>query len=350
MKPSKQPPSDEVAAFLSHYGVGERLGRPRERIVTWLARLQPAFGVGGDATALADELHAKDVRLTVFYLEGLLKLYVARYPELESVYQRVKALEDALGGLGAARSLTELIKTLSGSEATVAWCEIQEATMRGRTVELLVKDWMPDAQGKVPLFAELLATLCALDFERYRRDQKTLISEIRRRLAKLEDTSLDMFELQGNRGLHELRRQLRWIPIYCVALDGMIVTDASCHPIKAYAELLSSEIAKSPYATLPEPTREDKPVSISLSMYLANTHFISELGRLKDAGETVEGVQHALLGSGAVRTSIDAHNEALRLLKRSPEEQYAVHLLAENLYKELRKKRFLKRLRADFKR
>lgn len=349
MKLSKQSPSDEVIAFLSHYDFGERLGRPRERFVTWLARLQSAF-TGTDAASLAEALHAGDVRLQVFYLEGLLKLYVGRYPELGSVFERVKALEDAMGMLGAAHQLTELVAKLPVPTETVTWCERQQVTMRERLVEQLTKDWLPDADGKVPLFAELLATLAGLEFDGYRKDRKMLIAEIRRRLGKLEDTSLDMFELQGNRGLHELRRQLRWIPIYCVALDGLIQTDPSNHPIKSYAELLHSEIAKSPYARLPEPTREDKPITISFSLFLANTHFISELGRLKDSGEMVEGVEHALLGSGMTRASIDAHNEALRLLRRSPEEQYAIHVLAENLYKELRKKRFFKRLRADFKR
>lgn len=349
MKASKQPPSDEVTAILSHYGVSERLGRPRERFATWVAKLQPAF-VGTDAAALADALHAGDVRLTVFYLEGLLKLYVGRYPELGDHFARVKALEDAMGGMGAALALTELIKTLAVPEVTVAWCEQQQVTMRNRVAELLAKDWLPNEEAKVPLFADLLGTLSRLEFEGYRKDRKTVIGEIQRRLRKLEDTSLDMFELQGNRGLHELRRQLRWIPIYCVALDGLIQTDATYHPIKSYVELVDSDIAKSPYARLPEPTREDKPVLVSLSLFLANTHFISELGRLKDSGEMVEGVEHALLGSGVASTSVDAHREALRLLRRSPEEQYAVHLLAENLYKELRKKRFFKHLRVDLKR
>lgn len=383
MKPSKQPPSDEVRAFLSHYGFlerevepsehtaqsegiatrdetaerdetperdrGARLGRPRERFVTWLARLQPAF-TSTDATTLAEALHTGDVRLTIFYLEGLLKLYVGRYPELRSVFERVKALEDAMGAMGAARQLTELVTKLPVAPETVRWCEQQQVAIGQRVVDLLAKDWLPNAEGKVPLFAELLATLAGLTFDGYRKDRKRVIAEIRRRLEKLEDTSLDMFELQGNRGLHELRRQLRWIPIYCVALDGLIQTDPTTHPIEAYAELLDSEIAKSPYARLPEPTREDKPVVVSFSLFLANTRFIAELGKLKDAGEMVEGVEHALLGSGAARTSLDAHDQALRLLGRSPEEQYAVHLLAEKLYKELRKKRYFKRLREDFKR
>lgn len=350
MRPSKQPPTAEVSDFMSHYSISPRLGRPRERFLTWLARLQPSFQQASDAIQLSETITAKDVRLTLFYLEGLIKLYVRRYPELTSIYARVKALEDALGALGGAATLTQSVKTLDVPSGCVVWCEQQEAAMAQRVVEQLVGDWLPDADGRLPLFEELIGTLTKLEFEGYRSDRKTVIDEIRRRLAKLENSSLDMFELQGNRGLHELRRQLRWVPIYCVALDGLVVTDPTSHPIKAYAEFLDSEVAKSSYARLPEPTLEDKPVAISASLFLANTYFISELGRLKDSGEMLEGVEHALLGSGMARTSIDAHQRALELLRRSPEEQYSVHLLAENLYKELRKKRFFKRLRAEFKR
>lgn len=349
MKPSKQPPSDEVLAFMSFYAVPERLGRPRERILTWLARLQPLFQ-GADAAAVADGLCAKDARLTLFYLEGLLKLYVQRYPELTPHFEKVKALEDVLGSLAAAASFAQWVKGVAVPESCVAWCEQQQVAMREHVVDTLGDGWLPDAQGRLPMFGDLLTTLTALEFDGYRKDRKAMINEIRRRLAKLADSSLDMYQLQGNRGLHELRRQLRWIPIYCVALDGLVVTDATRHPIKSYAELISSDIAKSPYARLPEPTREDKPIAISFSLFLANTHFISELGRLKDSGEILESVEHALLGSGVVRTSVDAHKKGLELIKRTPEEQYAVHVLAENLYKEVRKKRLLERLRADFRR
>lgn len=350
MRPSKEPPTEDVVRFMSHYDIAVRMGRPRERILTWLARLEGAFSASSDAETLTEAIVAGDVRLTLFYLEGLLKLYVERYPQLSDVYERVKGLEDALGALGAASSLTQSVRGVAAPVPCVAWADQQQVTMRQRVVELLGKDWLPDADGRVPLFGELVKILASLEFEKYRRDQKTILNAIRRRLSKLEDADLDMFELQGNRGLHELRRQLRWIPIYCVALDGLVQTDPTSHPIKAYAEFLDSEVARSPYARLPEPLREDRPVAISLSLFLANTHFISELGRLKDSGEIVEGVEHALLGSGAARTSVDARQHALRLLQRTPEEQVAVHLLAENLYKELRKRRFLKRLRAEFKR
>jgi hypothetical protein len=351
MRPSKQPPSAQVSEFMSHYGIESRLGRPRERILTWMARLQPVLQPWWDVVALTEEVLSKNLRATLFYLEGILKLYVRRYPELEPLYRRVKSLEDVLGGYDAAQALVQTLSKLDVSYDCTAWAEQQRALMRQRiTDELSQGGWVVDGVGRVPLFGELITALTQLDFEGYRKDRKTLIREIRRRLSLLDKTSMDMFELQGNRGLHELRRQLRWVPIYCVALDGLIVIDPTFHPIKEYAQFLDAEVAKSPYARLPEPTFEDEPVRISSSLFLANTHFIAELGDLKDSGETVEGVEHALLGSGVVRASVDAHREALRLLGRSPEEQFAIHVLAEKLYKELRKKRFIRHLRADFKR
>lgn len=350
MRRSKQPPSAEVSELMSHYGIVSRLGRPRERILTWLARLQPVLEASSDVEALTQEVLTRNLRATLFYLEGILKLYVRRYPELAPSYGRVKILEDVLGSVDAAEALVQTVIKLDVAPECVAWSEQQRALMRRRVTEELSQGWVVDAARRVPVFDQLITTLTQLDFEGYRKDRKTVVREIRRRSSKLEETSMDMFELQGNRGLHELRRQLRWVPIYCVALDGLIITDPASHPIKEYARFLGSEAAKSPYARLPEPTFEDEPIAISLSLFLANTHFISELGDLKDSGETVEGVEHALLGSGVVRTSVDAHREALRLLGRSPEEQFAIHVLAEKLYKELRKKRFFRRLRTDFKR
>jgi hypothetical protein len=78
-----------------------------------------------------------------------------------------------------------------------------------------------------------------------------------------------MYVLQGNHGLHELRRQLRWLPIFAVSLDGLVITSDEHNPVKEYRALASSAVAESPYARLPEPIREDRPIAISRSLFLA---------------------------------------------------------------------------------
>jgi hypothetical protein len=69
-------------------------------------------------------------------------------------------------------------------------------------------------------FRSTCETLVGLDFEGYTRDRRRLIKELRRCLKKVASTPLDMYVLHGNHGLHELRRQLRWLPICAVSLEG----------------------------------------------------------------------------------------------------------------------------------
>jgi len=150
--------------------------------------------------------------------------------------------------------------------------------------------------------------------------------------------------------MHELRRQLRWLPICAVSLDGLVITNARHNPIEEYRALLTSEVARSPYARLPEPLREDRPIEISRSLFLAATLFISQLGELKDAAEDLQGVQHALLGGGVASSSRAALAQALSALGRTPEQQQELHARAERLYRGLRRNRYFQRLRSDFKR
>jgi len=346
----KAPPAGEVLAFMQQYGIAERLKRPRERVLTWLARVSAGFPELDDAAALGDVLLRQDLRSALFHLEGILRLYRRRYLALEPAYQRVKALEDALGQLGGAVHLLELAQHLALAEPAQHWCGTQVAAARADLAEQLRAEWLPQADGTIPLLRSTSAALAALDFEGYARDRRSLIKELRRWLKTLAGTPLDMYVLQGNHGLHELRRQLRWLPICAVSLDGLVITSDRHNPIEEYRALLTSEVADSPFARLPEPLREDEPIEISRSLFLAATQFISQLGELKDAGEDLAGVEHALIGGGVARSSRAAQAQALAVLGRTPEQQQDLHVRAERLYRGLRRNRYFQHLRADLER
>jgi hypothetical protein len=347
---AQAPPAAEVTAFMAQYGITERLGRPRERVLTWLARSSPGFAGLADPDALATALLRGDVRSTLFHLEGILKLYRHSYDRaLEAPYEAVKALEDALGGLEAGLHLVEVARRPGSPEPALHWCETQASLARSEVIEQLRRHWLPLPDGTIPLFRTICDTLVALDFKGYAKDRRSLIRELRSWLQKVADTSLDMYVLQGNHGLHELRRQLRWLPIFAVSLDGLVVTSDKHNPAKEYRALLTSEVADSPYARLPEPIREDKPIKISRSLFLAAIDLISQLGELKDLGEELEGLQHALIGGGVAKTSRAAREQALVLLGRTPEQQMESQLRAEKLYRALRRNRFFKLLRSDLK-
>jgi len=347
---AKAPPAAEVVAFMAQYGITRRLGRPRERVLTWLARLSVGLAGFADPAALAEAILHQDLRSTLFHLEGILKLYRHGYERaLEAPYRATKSLEDALGALGAGLELVERARRLGVPQPALDWCETQASLSRSDVIEQLQTRWLPLPDGTIPMVRATCDALIALDFEGYATDRRSLIREIRSWLGKVASTPLDMYVLQGNHGLHELRRQLRWLPIFAVSLDGLVVTSDKRNPVKEYRALLTSEVAASPYARLPEPIREDKPIKISRSLFLAAIDLISQLGELKDMAEDVEGLEHALIGGGVAKTSRSARAQALTLVGRTPEQQLESQVRAERLYRELRRNRFFRVLRSDFK-
>ena len=142
-------------------------------------------------------------------------------------------------------------------------------------------------------------------------------------LDDIDDTDYDMFDLQGQDGLHDFRRDLRWLPIFAEALDGLFVLDKGHNPVKEYEKLLISDpadpdfvsdLSTSKYVRLPDAELEDKPVKMSLSLYTANMKGVLDFGKLKDRGEAIENIAHALVHGGDAEDLEEALPVAMDLL------------------------------------
>ena len=176
-------------------------------------------------------------------------------------------------------------------------------------------------------------------------DVDFLRHEIARRLEKLQTRELDMEKLE--KGIHELRRQLRWFPIYLTALDGIAVLDNGRNPIPEYESLLRDPVAESAYALLPSSNREPVPFPISRSAFVANTKYVAELGDLKETGQLIDALVRALRLSGAVAGKKKARKRALRILGITPEEAEHVHERSAEIHREIRERGLLGALREE---
>jgi len=122
--------------------------------------------------------------------------------------------------------------------------------------------------------------------------RKTLASMCR----KVAAMDLDMDNLEE--GLHELRRQVRWIPITMISLDGLVQLDPSFDPIASLAALKSDPIAESEFGKLKSSPHERMTIEASQSLYLELSRVIKAMGKVKDRGQLIEGSAHALIASG----------------------------------------------------
>jgi len=351
----KSPLDAENEQIYADYGLQERLGRPRERILKWAALLhrhihaalsEEINAQNTSAEKLLTQMIAKDLRLVVFYLEGILKLYRKRYPAIEENFADVKALEDQLGAFSAAKGFLALSIKHKAPAAVVAHLEEHLQKCQVQALGLVQDQWMPTSDGNVPALKKLVACLSALDFDKYKKDKKVLQAEITRRLKKFEENALDMNLLQGDFGIHELRRQLRWFPIYATALDGLFTLNSEKHPIKEYEHLLKSELADSKYSQLPAPLRETRPYELSKSLFVANNGFISELGAIKDRGEEIESLEHALMAT-TQKSSQEARAQAIAILGLASDAFTKVIDDAQIVFKEIERVNFRKALRKD---
>ena len=93
--------------------------------------------------------------------------------------------------------------------------------------------------------------------------------------------------------------------------ETVVLTDEGTP--KAYANMVRSAAAKSPYAALPVSADEKHPVKLSRGMWIAVSKIIEDLGTLKDNREQFEAVVEGLRAARGLGPS-EAHAEALALL------------------------------------
>jgi len=231
----------DVAALLERHKVEGPVDRPFERVLVHAARIDAILRSEPDADKLVDLVMTKDLRRQVFLLEGIAKLYTDIHgKKAEQVYDGAKRLEDQIGQFSMTKSNLAAAQKVGADPSAVAVLKKDMVASRAALKELIVSEWMPDAKGRIPALRDVVEDWGEAKWGSYEKDIDKVKAELSRRLGKLEATPFDMGELET--GIHELRRQLRWFPIYAESLNGLFQLDDSRNPIKAYQPLLQADI------------------------------------------------------------------------------------------------------------
>ncbi len=328
--------STSVSQRLEIYGVASDVGRPRGRILSWAAGLHEALVAARASEDAVDYMMGNDTRRYLFMLEGLLRLYRQRYGKvIDKQLIATKAFEDQLGAVDYAICMRAHGAELDLPKKTRKWLAKQLDRARRDTLELVEKRWLPDEDGESPGLAKLLRKLLAVEWDDYEADKTYLRGELARRLRKVHEANYDMADLEE--GIHELRRQLRWLPIYLTALDGFAELAAELSPVPEYEPLLSDSLVSSPFAQLTASEAETGPVPLSQSLYVANTKMIAELGDLKDELQLVHGMAAALAQSGEAKSRKKAKKKALKLLGKTSADEERIYERCAEIYSEIKR-------------
>jgi hypothetical protein len=332
-----------VTALLERHKVDGPVDRPFERVLVHAAKVDAILRSEPDPDKLVDVVMSQDLRRQVFLLEGASKMYSDIHGKpAENVYNNTKKLEDQLGAVSMTKSNLAAAEKVKADPKVIALLKNDADDARAALKEILVEDWMPDAKGRLPGMRDIVEDWSEAKWGSYEKDTKKVKEELSRRLEKLESTPYDMKDLQG--GVHELRRQLRWFPIYAESLNGLFQLDDKQNPVKAYEPLLQADIATSKYVQLPDASREKDPIQLPKSVYCALMQLTLDLGGLKDAGEPMEFIREAYVKTGVSKDTATAHKAVVKLFGGVADET-KIHDDAAKLYDAMKKNGLVRELR-----
>lgn len=333
----------EVAALLKQYKVDGPVDRPFERVLITAAKIEGILKSETDPDKLVDAVMQKDLRRQVFLLEGSSKMYSDIHGKpAERVYISTKKLEDQLGHYSMTKSNLAAAEKVKADPKVIALLTKDMNDSRAALKQVLVDDWMPDAKGRLPGMRDIVEDWGEAKWGSYEKDMGKVKDELSRRLEKLETTPYNMKDLEN--GIHELRRQLRWFPIYAESLNGMFQLDDTKNPVAAYEPLLKADIATSKYVQLPDSAREKDAIQIPKSVYCGLMQLTLDLGALKDAGEPLHFIREAYVRSGVAKDEASAQ-KTVDTLFGGVTDEHKIHDDAQKLYDAMKKNGLVRELR-----
>ncbi len=296
---------------------------------------------------LVDELCGHDARRNVFQLEGFLKLYKGHLSkDVETSLSVVKELEDALGNYTVRRDIRKSAEDKGAPQAVVKHLKAQEKAGRQELERLVEKEWMPQGKhDRSPALKDILRSLADEKWGSYGEDMKYIRSRMSDHLHKVDNTHYDMRQLDS--GIHELRRNMRWIPLYIEALGGVVQLSEAKNPVAELRKTLDTPMAQHKNAQLPKSDREEDPIRISKSVYVGFLQAVEDLGQVKDRGEVMEILSHAYVEAGVSKNENDARAAVARLLGKKPAD-FDLTDDAKKIYDGMRATGLLNAMRKEF--
>ncbi len=231
-------------------------------------------------------IYQKDLRTPFFMLEGLCRVYrnIHNGKAFGKLLQQSKAVEDALGkydfyfvlynNIADDALLPEKVKLHIAQQRDNASLALNELMQN--------EEWW---SGK--RLYDWNKTLRKVKWQNEKKEinaiKKVFVNEIEKAISFVNDSPFPFEDMEEH--VHELRRKLRWISIYCHSLDGVVdlqnVFEQEPEHLKKY---FTEKIIHSPFNRFTASYRYKHYLALNKSNFLALSWMIATIGDFKDEG------------------------------------------------------------------
>lgn len=239
-------------------------------------------------------LFKNNVRTSLFMLEALTRLHSKAFDEklFNKWNNRFKKLEDIFGEIEQYHILESQLKQTK---------KVNKEILKYFTVN--VNNYVVKCNQRLQEKAWLDYKLKAFDYKlsefdiNYNQEYLneltySIKNEIKDILnfAKKSNYHFTKMETQ----VHELRRKLRWLSMYSIALNGLIQLKKSDKKTKFKINYFTKEILNLPFNKLPHKPRNMAVIEFDHDSFFALSWVINELGKLKDNSIKIQKLTDAI--------------------------------------------------------
>lgn len=298
-------------------------------------------------------LFQSNARQILFYLEALTRIYknIHNKKRFDRMRLMFKSLEDQLGKIDYYNAFIKEFSAQKNFPEVLLNNLIQHYNNELSVLEsLLINDgWINEKKSIITIIKVELETASWLSSEDEQVEiGESIINQIDEIEDKYESGILNFNDLEN--GVHEFRRQLRWISIYAQALNGLVQLKFIENSHAKMDIYLTKEVVTSPFNKMPPLLPNLKPISIQSTNFYSLSWLIAESGNLKDEGLRIICIENAIKETAFVPEK-DLKKKTKQLAinsHRSPRQiKEEMEILVDNFIHEAK---VLQRIKRDIKR
>jgi len=181
--------------------------------------------------------------------------------------------------------------SLSPDSRTKITNNCQEVVVSVKTL-LKKQDWFGSAKNHTD---KIRKKLSKIDWKSAKKDRDQVLSHISDELKKMKNNKYEFKTLEKGLGLHEFRRDMKWILLEMKALNGLVLKDpkATC-PVNAFMNVKDFFTPNLPngaanprvkYDNLKPSEEETDPCYVTECLYLELVKSVDDFGTLKNSAE-----------------------------------------------------------------
>lgn len=270
-----------------------------------------------DIDLVIDQLIESGNRTDLFELEALLRVYESEYSDTLQGFleDEIKPFEDELGRLLDLKEAILFSEVVQAPKEVIAFLKGREDAQRSVLKRFLVEHQFFGKKASHSPLIELQKSIEETEWASKKSDRKHVLKAFKNLFKEIRNKEYDMTELED--GLHEFRRDVRWIPIYLRSFPDLFRLDSRELPEAKISP--GDPMFSSPYSKLARPKNSVSfPILFPKIGLVALNKIVDRLGKAKDVGKMQEILTHAFLEVGVVATKTQAKNLAGRLVKSHP--------------------------------